>query len=129
MPTINLPKRQRREGESQRNEKTPMRMLRQKAYQNTTWRKLRNDFIKMNPLCADCLNEGKVVPAEDIHHIHSPFKNGEINWALLLDPNNLVSLCKDCHGKRHAAENGYRDPQEIIDALDAFFNDIEDEDQ
>lgn len=105
-----------------------MRLLRRKAYNNTTWRKLRDSYLKQNPLCANCLRNGKVVPAEDIHHKISPFKGGEINWTLLLDPENLESLCKECHGIEHQKENGYRSPQEIIDALDAFFADMDNED-
>ena len=89
---------------------------------------MRDSYLKQNPLCANCLRNGKVVPAEDIHHKISPFKGGEINWTLLLDPENLESLCKECHGEEHQKENGYRSPQEIIDALDAFFSDMDNED-
>lgn len=69
-----------------------------------------------------------MVPADDVHHKISPFKGGEINWSLLMDVNNLESLCKKCHGEEHAEENGHRNPQEIIDALDAFFKDLDNED-
>ena len=128
MPTINrLPKKRKEEG-SQRKEDTPMRLLRRKAYNSKIWRKLRDSYLKQNPLCANCLRNGKVVPAEDIHHKISPFKGGEINWTLLLDPENLESLCKECHGEEHQKENGHRSPQEIIDALDAFFSDMDNED-
>ena len=100
MPTLNLQKKTKKEI-NQRNENTASREIRRKAYNNTEWRKLRDTYIKEHPLCEDCLNEGKVVPAEDIHHIRSPFQNGECNKALLLDYNNLMALCKQCHNKRH----------------------------
>lgn len=100
MPTLNLQKKTKKET-NQRNENTDSREMRRKAYNNTEWRKLRDTYIKEHPLCEDCLNEGKVVPAEDIHHIRSPFQNGECNKALLLDYNNLMALCKQCHNKRH----------------------------
>ena len=100
MPTLNLQKKTKKET-NQRNENTVSREMRRKAYNNTEWRKLRDTYIKEHPLCEDCLNEGKVVPAEDIHHIRSPFQNGECNKALLLDYNNLMALCKQCHNKRH----------------------------
>lgn len=100
MPTLNLQKKTKKET-NQRNENTASREMRRKAYNNTEWRKLRETYIKEHPLCEDCLNEGKVVPAEDIHHIRSPFQNGECNKALLLDYNNLMALCKQCHNKRH----------------------------
>lgn len=100
MPTLNLQKKTKKET-NQRNENTASREIRRKAYNNTEWRKLRDTYIKEHPLCEDCLNEGKVVPAEDVHHIRSPFQNGECNKALLLDYNNLMALCKQCHNKRH----------------------------
>ena len=100
MPTLNIQKKTKKET-NQRNENTASREMRRKAYNNTEWRKLRDTYIKEHPLCEDCLNEGKVVPAEDIHHIRSPFQNGECNKALLLDYNNLMALCKQCHNKRH----------------------------
>lgn len=101
-----------------------MRVLRQQAYQNRNWRKLRNDYIRLHPLCEDCLAKGKVKPAEDIHHKESPFKGGEINWGLLMDTDNLVALCKDCHGERHAKEQGHRSPEEILNALEELFKDL-----
>ena len=100
MPTLNLQKKTKKEI-NQRNEHTPNRELRHKYYNAPEWKKLRETYIKEHPLCEDCLNEGKVVPAEDIHHIRSPFQNGECNKALLLDYNNLMALCKQCHNKRH----------------------------
>lgn len=100
MPTLNLQKKTKKET-NQRNENTASREMRRKAYNNTEWRKLRDTYIKEHPLCEDCLDKGKVVPAEDIHHIRSPFQNGECNKALLLDYNNLMALCKQCHNKRH----------------------------
>lgn len=102
---------------------TDMRELRKKAYNNTAWRKLRETHLKSNPLCTDCLSKGKVTPAEDIHHIKSPFKGGKINYALLLDDNNLVSLCKPCHALRHNKEQGYVSPEEVIKQLEDLFND------
>ena len=100
MPTLNLQKKTKKET-NQRNENTASREMRRKAYNNPEWRKLRDIYIKEHPLCEDCLDKGKVVPAEDVHHIRSPFQNGECNKALLLDYNNLMALCKQCHNKRH----------------------------
>lgn len=100
MPTLNLQKKTKKEI-NQRNENTASREMRRKAYNNPEWRKLRDIYIKEHPLCEDCLDKGKVVPAEDVHHIRSPFQNGECNKALLLDYNNLMALCKQCHNKRH----------------------------
>ena len=120
MPTIN--KIQKTKTPSERKE-TDMRKLRAKAYQNTTWRKMRDTYLKSHPICEDCLAKGKVTPATDVHHIRSPFKGGEINWSLLLDYDNLMSLCKECHGNRHAAQQGHVNPEDILRQLDALFDD------
>lgn len=101
---------------------TDMRVLRQKAYQNTSWRKMRDTYLHEHPLCEDCLAKGKVTAATDIHHIKSPFRNGEINWGLLLNYENLAALCKECHGNRHAAEQGHISPEEILRQLEDLLN-------
>lgn len=121
MPTINLGQKKTKNKDNRNN--TDMRKLRQKAYQNPAWRKLRNTYIKEHAVCADCISKGKITPSEDIHHIVSPFKNGEINWNLLLDATNLVALCKQCHSARHNKDQGFISPEEIIAQLDKLFED------
>lgn len=119
-PTINkLTKKQKT---SSGRTETDIRKLRQKAYQNTAWRKERDNFLREHPLCEKCLEKGKITPAQDIHHKKSPFKNGEINWNLLYDENNLMSLCKECHGNIHAAQQGHISPEEILRQLDELFD-------
>lgn len=113
MPTIQtLPKKQKPP-----RKETDMRKLRQKAYNNTEWRKLRNTFIKEHPLCEECLRHGKVTAAHDVHHKKSPFINGEINYSLLLDENNLESICQDCHGKEHGHKITAVDMLKVLDEL------------
>lgn len=122
MPTIKRLNNQKKK--STNHSETESRKLRREAYNNTAWRKLRDNFIALHPLCEDCLSKGIVKPAHDIHHLRSPFVGGEINYALLLDENNLVSLCQECHALRHQQERGYKDPQVILDALEELFNEI-----
>lgn len=118
MPTINLGKKS--SNEKKRNE-TEHRKLRQKAYNSTAWKKLRDVFIREHAVCADCISKGVITPSEDVHHIKSPFKDGEINYNLLLDYTNLIALCKKCHQKRHQELQGYKTPEKIIEELDALF--------
>ena len=73
-------------------------------YASKQWRALRDSYIKHNPLCERCLSNGKVTPAEHVHHI-IPFLTGKEaaeRWSLLLNEYNLKSLCADCHRKVHA---------------------------
>lgn len=120
MPTI--VKLQKKQKPSSGRTETDIRKLRQKAYQNTAWRKERDNYLREHPLCEKCLEKGKITPAQDIHHKKSPFKNGEINWNLLYDENNLMSLCKECHGNIHAAQQGHISPEEILRQLDELFD-------
>lgn len=118
MPTINKippkPKVERKE--------TDMRKLRQDAYQNTAWRKMRDTFLHEHPICEECLKKGKVTPATDVHHIRSPFSKGEVNYTLLMDYDNLMALCKECHGNIHAKQQGHISPEEILKQIAALFD-------
>ena len=106
-----------------------MRILRATAYNNQNWKKLRETYLKTHPLCEECLKKGKVTPATSVHHKVSPFKNGEINYNLLLDYNNLESVDHECHAAIHNKEQGHISPEEIIRQLDALFDEnIPDED-
>ena len=72
-------------------------------YQDSRWKKLRHWQITNFPLCKDCMLNGISRAADEVHHVR-PFSEGETmeeKFALLLDPKNLVSLCSECHRKRH----------------------------
>lgn len=80
------------------------RRERQAIYNTKRWKDLRNLMIQEHPLCQDCLENGRLTPAEEVHHAISPFRKGlspEEKERLAFDPENLVCLCKECHIKRH----------------------------
>lgn len=115
MPTLkNIPKKT---SKSNHHNDTDMRKLRQKAYQSTEWRKTRETYMHSNPLCEECLKKGKVTPATSVHHIKSPFKNGEINQFLLLDYENLMSVCHECHADIHNRQEGKVVVQDVLRKL------------
>jgi len=68
---------------------------------NSTWRRIRDNYIKAHPLCEQCLKENKYIPAQEVHHI-LPLAEGGTHAQT-----NLVALCKSCHAKIHA-ERGDR---------------------
>lgn len=114
MPTLNLsPKKTKQNNHNN----TAHRELRAKAYNNTEWRKLRNSYIKIHPLCEECLDKGKITPAEDVHHIKSPFSNNTINYNLLLDSDNLKSVCKECHAEIHNKQQNKVTVQDVLRQL------------
>jgi len=75
-----------------------------KYYQNKKYKKLRDWYMRENPLCVDCLFNGRSVPATELHHIR-PISTGateEERMQLLMDwQHNFAPLCSECHDKRH----------------------------
>ena len=55
------------------------------------WRKIRELYISKHPLCEHCLEAGRYVPVDEVHHIR-PVDDGGTHAE-----DNLVSLCKSCH--------------------------------
>ena len=92
------------------------------------WQRLRLCHLRDHPLCEKCLEKGKVVAGEDVHHLKSPFNYDTmtIDMQLAFDDNNLQTLCKECHAAEHNKDRGIQSPEEIIKALEALFEDVED---
>ena len=66
-----------------------------------TWKRIRDRYIAANPLCEQCKKNGKLTPAEEVHHI-KPLSQGGSNT-----DDNFMSLCKSCHSSI-SAESGDR---------------------
>ena len=76
-------------------------------YNTSQWHKLRDYYIKNHPFCERCAENGKVTLAQQVHH-KIEFMNGftdEDRWRLLLDEDNLQSLCTKCHTDIHNQRN------------------------
>jgi len=56
--------------------------------------------IRDHNLCQDCLQRGRVVFADTVHHIE-PVRD---EWHKRLQLDNLVSLCRTCHEARHSKQ-------------------------
>lgn len=97
MPTINLPKKKRQNHSINRQN-------RQKVYQTQKWKDIREAYLMEHPLCELCLTKGKTVMGEDVHHIISPFENPKMQDYYAYDSDNLITLCKECHGQLHATK-------------------------
>ena len=75
-----------------------------KIYNTQRWRDLRAWKMTNYPLCEECLKNDKNTAVEDVHHIISFMStNDPIERSrLAFDYNNLMSICKECHAKKHA---------------------------
>jgi 5-methylcytosine-specific restriction protein A len=72
------------------------------ALYGSAWRKARAMFLRANPLCNACRERSLVVPATVVDHIE-PHK-GDV--ALFWTRANWQSLCKPCHDRKTANEDG-----------------------
>ena len=69
------------------------------------WQVIRDRYIATHPLCEMCKRNGKLTPAEEVHHI-KPLSQGGTNAV-----ENLMSLCKVCHSEITAREGGRWTPK------------------
>ena len=67
---------------------------------------------KAKGLCEDCLKQGKITPAEEVHHIKELNPMNISDPCITLSYSNLVALCRSCHRKRHGH---YEDRRYTID--------------
>ena len=66
-------------------------------YASNQWKKLRRSKLSDQPLCEECLRNGKVTSATIVHH-KTEVKE---NWSKRLDYDTLESICQSCHNKEH----------------------------
>jgi len=70
---------------------------RQYKTNSTTWRKLRAQILREEPLCAECTKQGHTTPARDVDHIDGNSWNNHRS--------NLQALCHGHHSSKTAQEN------------------------
>ncbi|NTU59658.1 MAG: HNH endonuclease [Deltaproteobacteria bacterium] len=66
------------------------------------WQKVRAAYLSAHPLCVRCEEAGRVVPATIVDHI-IPHRG---DWGFFWDTRNWQGLCKACHDRKTAAEDG-----------------------
>ena len=69
------------------------------------WKRIRDRHIAEQPLCEMCKKQGRIIPAEEVHHI-KPLSQGGTH-----DDSNLMSLCKECHSEITARKGGRWTPK------------------
>ena len=71
-------------------------------YGSRQWKAARDLAYRRDKcLCQDCLAEGKITPADEVHHIKPLDATNYTNPAVSLALDNLVSLCNAHHQARH----------------------------
>lgn len=64
-------------------------------YKSQPWRRLRDAFIRANPLCSNCARYDRVRQAVIVDHV-TPLKKAPER---ALDASNLRGLCRACHNR------------------------------
>ena len=63
-------------------------------YDKAAWKKARRAALQRdNYMCRGCLRNGRLKPAQEVHHIKPTGSYPE----LALEQSNLESLCRQCH--------------------------------
>lgn len=62
------------------------------------WARRRAAWLREHPLCAHCLQAGRVRAAAEVDHV-VPLQHGGQD-----DDSNLQSLCRECHAAKTATE-------------------------
>lgn len=69
---------------------------------NTRWQKARAVYLSHHPLCAECEKHGRLTPATVVDHIVPHKGDSKLFW----DKDNWQPLCKQCHDRKTATEDG-----------------------
>ena len=73
-----------------------------KLYNSSRWQRLRKQFLMKHPLCVECKKRDRVTPATVVDHVIPHKGNEELFWS----QENWQPLCKSCHDRKTAKEDG-----------------------
>ena len=71
-------------------------------YDSKEWHRVRAYCLMRDRFC--CQHCG--MPAQEVHHIKHLNPDNIWDPHIALNPDNLVSLCKDCHFEQHRQDSG-----------------------
>ena len=95
-----------------------------KYYKCKEWTELRRIKFYNDPCCEACLKQGLVKPTDQVHHLHK-FGNApteEAKFNLLLNYNNLASLCERHHKMAHEIMRNNHIDYSTIDMIVQYDN-------
>ena len=70
---------------------------------DSRWRKARRHYLMRNPLCVECLGNGRTTAAIVVDHIVDHKGDQRIFW----DESNWRALCKPCHDTKTISMYGF----------------------
>jgi 5-methylcytosine-specific restriction endonuclease McrA len=74
----------------------------ERFYKSRKWQKVRQYvWTRDKGLCQNCLKNGLIKGGDTVHHIIEINPENITNEEISLNPDNLVTLCRDCHAAMH----------------------------
>lgn len=98
-PPVHRPAHIKPRAQAERDRKAAQRRTVDWSAYNGAWRRVRLAVLAREPLCRACSEAGRVTAAEEVDHIDGNNRN---NAAA-----NLRPLCKPCHSRRTALDQGF----------------------
>lgn len=86
-----------------------MKQYAERFYKGREWHRVRAlVWARDRGLCQRCLKKGILKEGDTVHHI-DPLTPENINDpAVSLNPENLETLCRDCHAAVHKKDKRYK---------------------
>ncbi len=69
---------------------------------SSAWQRARYHFLMAHPLCAQCGRDGRLTAATVVDHIEPHKGDKQLFWQRA----NWQPLCKPCHDRKTASEDG-----------------------
>ncbi|MGJ3500350.1 HNH endonuclease [Piscirickettsia salmonis] len=79
----------------------PRKKTAQRGY-GGRWQRERKIFLQDHPLCKQCLQDDKLIPATEVDHIKPHGVDDDLMW----NQRNWQALCKPCHSRKTVNEDG-----------------------
>lgn len=76
-----------------------------KFYSSTKWIKCRKAYASEHPICERCILKGIVTPVYIVHHKIEVTEENVNDPQITLNPDNLESLCLECHNAEHFSQS------------------------
>ena len=71
-------------------------------YNSYAWQKCRKAYLSsVHYLCEECLAQGRLTPAEIVHHKEELTPENISDPAITMGFNNLKAVCRECHAQEH----------------------------
>lgn len=85
-----------------------MKSIDSSFYKSRAWKGCRSEYLRLHPLCEECLKNGIYTPASHVHH-KIFLNNDNVNDpSVSLNFDNLEAVCMECHNRIHFSKGKKR---------------------